>query len=71
MYKQNRILMRQKWLPHIKPCMVLRGYQYTDFLFLKSTEIDSPFALVEKKRTCVSRCRCLYIAKGTLKLLKF
>ena len=35
--------------PSGKTCMVLRGYQYTDFLFLKNTDTDSPFPYVEKK----------------------
>ena len=39
--------MRQKWRPQIKPCVVLRGNEYTDFLFLKNTKVDSPFTHVK------------------------
>ena len=40
--------MRKKWRPQIKPYVFLRGNQYTDFLFVKNTDIDSPFTCVKK-----------------------
>ena len=54
--------MRQKWRPLVKSRVVLRGNQYTNFLFLKRIDVDSPFSFVLKK-TCISRGRHLYILK--------